>query len=111
MRAMSSGSSRWFRRSDPSALRFGTCAVFGAMLVFMACVGAHPPAAQPPAPPADTTATPPAEPTASASESGVSDNPPPAQATPPEQVKPESSPRELCQKMCDRLKDRCSADL
>jgi hypothetical protein len=79
-------------------------------LLSAACGGARPSPAEPSAPPADTAATAPPEPAASASAPDVSDNAPPAQDAPPSEAQPELGPPELCQKMCDRLKERCSAD-
>jgi hypothetical protein len=96
MSAMLSGSSRWF-------------ALLGFTLA--ACGGGRPPAEEPAAPPADPDAAPPAEVAPAESAPAVSDNAPPAEVVPREEPMHIVEPAQLCQKMCDRLKDRCSADL
>jgi hypothetical protein len=62
--------------------------------------------------PPPETAAPSPEASSDAAAPPVSDNPAPeaAETKPPPQSEPQLSAAELCQKMCDRVKERCSAD-
>lgn len=87
----------------------------------LSCGPGRPPAREPSLPPADPSVEAPAEsPVEEApneTAEAVSDNSAPAEAkptheaAPTDEAKPAPDPAQLCQKMCDRLKERCSADL